>query len=31
MSVTVARSSTWQSVESKLGIPGGWVNVCDMG
>ena len=31
MFVTVARSSTWQSVESKLGISGGWVNVRDMG
>ena len=31
MSVTVARSSTWQSVENKLGISGGWVNVCDRG
>ena len=31
MSVTVARSSKWQRVENKLGISGGWVNVCDMG
>ena len=31
MSVTVARSSTWQSVESKLDISGGWMNVCDCG
>ena len=31
MSVTWARSSRWQSVENKLDIPGGWVNVCDRG
>ena len=31
MSVTGARSSRWQSVENKLDISGGWVNVCDWG
>ena len=31
MSVTVARSSKWQSVNSKLDISGGWVNVSDWG
>ena len=29
MSVTVAKSSRWQSVENKLDISGWWVNVCD--
>ena len=31
MSVTVARSSKWQSVNNKLDISGGWVNVCNWG
>ena len=31
MSVTVARSSKWQSVNNKLDISGGWVNVSDLG
>ena len=31
MSVTVARSSKWQSVNNKLDISGGWVNVSDWG
>ena len=31
MSVTGARSSSWRSVENKLDISGGWVNVCDLG
>ena len=31
MSVTWARSSRWQSVENKLDISGGWVNVLDWG
>ena len=29
MCVTGSRSSRWQSVENKLDISGGWVNVCD--
>ena len=29
MSVTGSRSRRWQSVENKLDISGGWVNVCD--
>ena len=31
MSVIVARSSKWQSVDNKLDISDGWVNVCDWG
>ena len=31
MSVIWARSSRWQSVENKLDISGGWVNVRDWG
>ena len=29
MSVTRARSSSWQSVENKVDISGGWAIVCD--
>ena len=31
MSLTGVRSSRWQSVENKLDISGGWVNVSDWG
>ena len=31
MSVTGTRASKWQSVQNKLDIYGGWVNVCNWG
>ena len=31
MSLTGVRFNRWQSVENKLGMSGGWVNVCDWG